>query len=67
VEALKEQDAGGGVATLERPAPEPQAQQGRAELVVRQAAQFTAGALGMAVMAVLIHVVRTLKDLVLRR
>jgi membrane protein len=63
VEALKEQPSGGGVTTLERPAPQP----GRAEVVVRQAAQFTAGALGMAVMAVLLHVVRTLRDLVLRR
>ena len=55
---------GGGTATLVRPEQE---QQGRAELVVRQAAQFTAGALGMACMAVLLHVARTLRDLVLRR
>ena len=62
VEALKE-SAGGGVATLERPEPAP----GRAETVVRQAAQFTAGAMGMAAMAVLLHVGKTLRDLVLRR
>ena len=60
VEALKEP---GSVATLERPEPA----QGKAELVVRQAAQFTAGALGMAAMAVLLHVVKTLRNLVLRR
>ncbi|MCW2680407.1 MAG: ribonuclease, partial [Frankiales bacterium] len=57
VEALK-QDGGGGVATLERPEP---AQQGKAELVVRQAAQFTAGAMGMAAMAVLLHVGKTVR------
>jgi membrane protein len=56
--------AGSRTATLVRPS---QPQPGRAEVVVRQAAQFTAGALGMAVMAVLLHVVRTLRDLVLRR
>ncbi len=58
---------GGGVATLERPATAQAPAQGKAELVVRQAAQFTAGALGMAAMAVLLHVVRTVRDLVLRR
>jgi membrane protein len=47
VEALKQESAGGRVATLERPEPA----QGKAELVVRQAAQFTAGAMGMAAMA----------------
>lgn len=39
----------------------------RAEVLVRQAAQFSAGALGMAAMAVLLHVLRTVKDLVRRR
>jgi membrane protein len=67
VEAVKAEggSSGGGTATLVRPATEPQP--GRAEVVVRQAAQFTAGALGMAFMAVLLHVVRTVRDLVLRR
>ncbi len=51
----------GGVAVLEQPSP------GRAEQAVRQAAQFTAGALGMAAMAVLLHVGKTVRDLVLRR
>ena len=60
VAALK---GSGGVAVLERPEPS----QGKAELVVRQAAQFTAGALGMAVMAVLLHLGKTVRDLVLRR
>jgi membrane protein len=53
---------GGGTATLtasEASAP-------RAEVVVRQAAQFTAGALGMAVMAVLLYVAMTLRGLVRR-
>ena len=49
------------VVTLERPAPP------RAEVVVRQAAQFTAGAMGMGLMAVLIYVGKTLRDVVLRR
>jgi len=53
----------GGVATLERPEPA----QRKVELVVRQAAQFTAGAMGMAAMAVLLHVGKTLRNLVLRR
>lgn len=39
---------------------------GRTHVVVRQAAQFTAGALGMVVMAVLIHVLRTLRGLARR-
>jgi hypothetical protein len=46
------------VATAEEPS--------RAEVAVRQAAQFTAGALGMAVMAVLVYVLRTLRELVRR-
>jgi membrane protein len=62
VEALKQSS---GVAVLERPEPAPQ--QGRAEQVVRQAAQFTAGAMGMAAMAVLLHVGKTVRNLVLRR
>ena len=59
--------SGGGTATLARPAvasgtavatvEEPT----RAEVAVRQAAQFTAGALGMGVMAVLIYVLRTVR------
>lgn len=39
---------------------------GRTQVVVRSAAQFTAGALGMVVMAVVIHVLRTLRGLVRR-
>ena len=35
----------------------------RAQVLVRQAGQFTAGALGMVVMAVLLHLGRTAKDL----
>lgn len=50
-------------ATLVRERPTPPA---RTEVVVRSAAQFTAGALGMAVTAVLIHLVRTLRGLVRR-
>jgi membrane protein len=38
----------------------------RTQVVVRSAAQFTAGALGMVVMAVVIHVLRTLRGLVRR-
>jgi membrane protein len=57
--------AAGGTATLVRPEdgrqPPP-----RAEVAVRSAAQFTAGALGMVVTAVLLHVVKTLRDLVRR-
>lgn len=47
----------GGVATLERPG----------ETRVRQAAQFTSGALGVVLAAVLLHALRTVRDLVLRR
>ncbi len=50
---------GGGTATLVREAP-------RAEVRVRQAASFTAGALGMAVTAVGIHVGKTLVGLIRR-
>ena len=61
----------GGTATLVRPAagitalgtPE---EPSRAEVAVRQAAQFTAGALGMGVMAVVIYVLKTLRELVRR-
>ena len=38
----------------------------RTQVVVRSAAQFTAGALGMVAMAVVIHVLRTLRGLVRR-
>ena len=47
----------GAVATLERPA----------EVRVRQAAQFTSGAMGVVLAAVLLHALRTVRDLVLRR
>ena len=57
--------SGGGTATLVRPEVEQQ-EPTRAEVAVRQAAQFTAGALGMVVTAVLLHVVRTLRDIVRR-
>lgn len=60
---LREDAAPGPLAaTLVRPRPDE-----RSQVVVRQAAQFTAGALGMAVMAVLLHVVKTVRDLVRRR
>jgi membrane protein len=54
--------ARGAVATLERPVEVP-----RTQILVRQAAQFTAGAIGMAVVAVLVHVGKTLRDVVQRR
>ena len=57
---------GGGTATLTRPAPAGPQAPSRAEVAVRQAAQFTAGALGMGVMAVLVYVLRTLRDVVRR-
>jgi membrane protein len=56
---------GGGTATLVRPESEQQ-EPTRAEVAVRQAAQFTAGALGMVVTAVLLHVLRTVRDIVRR-
>lgn len=67
VEALQEH-SGGGTATLVRPEQEPPrtAAPPKAEVVVRQAAQFTAGALGMTVVAVLIYVAKTLRGLVRR-
>lgn len=55
----QEAATGGGRATLVREEP-------RAELRVRQAAGFTAGVLGMAVTAVVIHVGRTLLGLLRR-
>jgi membrane protein len=58
---------GGGTATLVRPQARPEDDAPpKAEVVVRQAAQFTAGALGMAVMAVLIYLGKTLRGLVRR-
>ncbi len=68
VEALKESGpspSGGGTATLVREAAAPGAP-GRAEQVVRSAAQFTAGAAGMAVMAVLVYVLKTVRELIRR-
>jgi membrane protein len=56
---------GGGTATLARPQEDRQPP-AKAEAAVRSAAQFTAGALGMVVTAVLLHVARTVRD-VLRR
>ena len=44
----------------------PAAVEPRAQVLVRQAGQFTAGALGMVVMAVLLHLGRTAKDLLRR-
>jgi membrane protein len=55
--------AGGGTATLVRSQAQ---QQGRAEAAVRNAAQFSAGVLGMAVTAVLIYVLKTVRELVRR-
>lgn len=56
-----------GVATLERPVEPVSDDSHTAEVRVRQAAQFTAGAMGMGVMAVLIYVGKTLREVVLRR
>jgi membrane protein len=47
-------------------APTPLMPAARPEAAVRSAAQFTAGALGMATMAVLLHVLRTLREVVRR-
>ncbi len=55
--------SGGGTATPVRPEVQ---QPSRAEVAVRNAAQFTAGALGMVVTAVLLHVLRTVRDVVRR-
>ena len=57
--------SGGGTATLVRPE-EGRQPPAKAEVAVRNAAQFTAGALGMVVTAVLLHVVRTIRDIVRR-
>ena len=54
-----------GTGTLVRPE-EGRQPPARAEVAVRNAAQFTAGALGMVVTAVLLHVVRTVRDIVRR-
>jgi membrane protein len=62
VEALH--GSGGGTATLVRP--EDRQPPAKAEAAVRSAAQFTAGALGMVVTAVLLHVARTIRDIVRR-
>jgi membrane protein len=59
------QGAGGGTATLVRPE-EGRQPPARAEVAVRSAAQFTAGALGMVVTAVVLHVVKTVRDLLRR-
>ena len=56
---------GGGTATLVRPE-EGRQPPARAEVAVRSAAQFTAGAMGMVVTAVLLHVLRTIRDIVRR-
>jgi membrane protein len=66
---VQELKSGSGTATLVRP--EQERWDGRrppakAETAVRNAAQFTAGALGMLVTAVLLHVVRTVRDIVRR-
>ena len=63
VEALH--GSGGGTATLVRPDQE-RRPPAKAEVAVRNAAQFTAGALGMVVTAVLLHVLRTVRDIVRR-
>jgi membrane protein len=60
-----QQAHGGGTATLVRPEQD-RRPPARAEVAVRNAAQFTAGALGMVVTAVLLHVVRTIRDIVRR-
>lgn len=58
--APEQEESRSPVAVLERPAPP------RGELLARQAGQFTAGALGMVVTAVLLHVLRTLRGLLKR-
>ncbi len=57
--------AGGGTGTLVRP-DQGQRPPAKAEVAVRSAAEFTAGALGMVVTAVLLHVLRTVRDIVRR-
>ena len=56
---------GGGATTLLRPQ-EGRQPPARAEVAVRSAAQFTAGALGMVVTAVLLHVGKTVRELLRR-
>jgi membrane protein len=56
----------GRSATLVRDPQPDRAQPPKAEVAVRSAAQFTAGALGMGVMAVLLYLGRTLRELVRR-
>jgi membrane protein len=68
VEALHDDSgpsARGGTATLVRPQVEDR-EPSRAEVAVRQAAQFSAGALGMVVTAVVLHVLRTVREIVRR-
>jgi membrane protein len=65
VEELKQDPSGaapsgGGTATLVRPTPL------KGEAAVRSAAQFTAGAMGMAAMAVVLYVLKTLRGVVRR-
>jgi len=57
-----------GTALLDRPrtATGRRGPQGRVELVVRQAAQFTAGAAGAALVAVLVYILNTLRGFVRR-
>jgi membrane protein len=62
---VQEVHGSGGTATLVRPE-EGRQPPAKAEVAVRNAAQFTAGALGMVVTAVLLHVVRTIRDIVRR-
>lgn len=52
--------SGGGTATVVRPTPL------KGEAAVRSAAQFTAGAMGMAAMAVVLYVLKTLRGVVRR-
>ena len=62
---VSELHGSGGAATLVRPE-EGRQPPARAEAAVRSAAQFTAGALGMVVTAVLLHVGKTVRDLLRR-
>jgi membrane protein len=58
--SASEGSARGGTATLVRPQPL------KGEAAVRSAAQFTAGALGMAAMAVVLYLLKTLRGLIRR-
>ena len=67
--AARVRPGGAGTATLERPRAAQAAggaPAGRAELAVRQAAQFTAGALGAALLAVLLYVLNTARGFLRR-